>query len=66
MSRELKPKVTPGGSSAVSNQRYSVVKESELPAVIFNKQLAYKRLAHSIFKKTADCLDYLKFVILDV
>ena len=38
----------------------------KLPAVIFTKQLVYKRPTYSIFKKTAIGFDYLKFVILDV
>ena len=45
---------------------HSAVKELKLPAVIFTKQLVYKRPTYPIFKKSAIGFDYLKFVILDV
>ena len=56
----------PVQTQSSSDRSYSVIRELELPAVLFTKQLAYKRLVHSIFEKTADCFDLLKFVILDV
>ena len=47
-------------NAVVFNQKYSAVKKLELSAVLFNKQLAYKRLVHTIFQEDCDWLRLLE------